>query len=58
MILYEVVEDLGDGDVSISRFKTLDAAEKYMDDNKEWCHYESNPQYFDTDDYLHGDDSE
>ncbi len=45
MDIYIVVEDLGDGDVALRYFKTRDEAEMHMENNEDWCHYESNPRH-------------
>lgn len=54
---YEVVEDLGDGDTNVLRFSTEEKARLYMEANEEWCYYESNPRFVDTDsvDFMNGD---
>lgn len=35
---YEVVEDGGDGENIIRRFRTLEEACKYVEENEEWCY--------------------
>jgi hypothetical protein len=49
MKFWIVMEDLGDGDVGLRYFKEHSAAEEYMEKNEDWCYYESNPRFVDTD---------
>lgn len=49
MKFWIVMEDLGDGDVGLRYFKELSIAEEYMQENEEYCYYESNPRWIDTD---------
>jgi hypothetical protein len=49
MKFWIVMEDLGDGDVALTYFKEKTAAEEYMKQNEDWCYYESNPRFVDTD---------
>lgn len=43
-VIHIVTEDLGDGDVALRYFSTGVLARAYMDQNDEWCYYESNPR--------------
>lgn len=38
MIWYEVVEDLGDGSSATRRFRTFEEAEKYEEENLNYCY--------------------
>lgn len=38
MIYFEVIEDLGDGSNATRRFKTREDAQKYVEQNEEWCY--------------------
>jgi hypothetical protein len=48
MKIYQVIEDLGDGDCAIRNFKSDDEAHKYITNNEEYCYHESNPRVLDT----------
>lgn len=48
MKIYIVMEDMGDGDVCLNYFKTLDEAYEYIHVNSEYTYYESNPRCIDT----------
>lgn len=49
MKIYQVTEDLGDGDVAIFNFRSLEEAEKYMTENEEYTYHEGNPHVLDMD---------
>lgn len=49
MKMFIVMEDLGDGDVALRYFQDADEAQQYIDANPDWCYYESNPHFLDTD---------
>lgn len=37
MIYYEVIENHGDGSYGVTRFKTMEQAKKYVEENEDWC---------------------
>lgn len=44
MDIYIVMEDLGDGDIALRYFSTPEIAARYIEQNEDWCYYESNPR--------------
>ena len=47
MIIYYVIEDLGDGSSALRFFQTWEEAEKYAERNEEYCY--KGVDYLDTD---------